>query len=184
MTPFDYISVLLSIVISIALAHILTGIARMIRSGVVRFSIPLAQWIGFCLFLCVDYWFYIWRLNDQLDWSLTYVGQLLIQASLIYLASHLIVPSSSGDGPMDMTDFFDRNRRKFMSIVIILAITNEILNLSLPGFGSLHVGLLVAAWIALLSIGIYSNSPKVQLVLAATNVLLTVHYAVEFVPAL
>jgi hypothetical protein len=114
MAPFEYVSVLLSIVISIALARILTGIARMIRSGVVRFSIPLAQWIGFCLFLCVDHWFTIWRLHDQFDWSLASVLQLLIQASLIYLASHLVTPSSSGDEPVDMTEFFDGSRRNFL----------------------------------------------------------------------
>lgn len=61
-----------------------------------------------------------------------------------------------------MTDFFNRSRRKFMGVILILAITNEALNLSLPGFGSLHVGLLVLAWIVLLSIGMASNSPKMD----------------------
>jgi len=170
--------------VSIAIAHILTGVARMITSGVVRFSIPLVQWICFCLFLCVDYWFYIWRLKDRLEWSLAYVGQLLIQAALIYVASHLSVPSSSSEEPVDMTAFFDRNRRKFMSVTLILAATNELLNLSLPGFGSWHLGLLVLAWIVLLSVGIYSNSTRVQIFLASLNVVLTIYYAVEFVPML
>ena len=44
-----------------------------------------------------------------------------------------------------MTDFFNRSRRTFMGVILILAITIEALNLSLPGFGSLHVGLLVLA---------------------------------------
>ncbi len=72
MGPFEYISVLLSIVISLALAHLLSGIARMIENGVRRFSIPLAQWILFCLFLCVDYWFTIWRVHDVTVWTLGY----------------------------------------------------------------------------------------------------------------
>ena len=156
----------------------------MINNGVVRFSIPLVQWIGFCLFLCVDYWFYIWRLKERLEWSLAYVGQLLIQASLIYLVSHLIVPSSSREEPVDMTAFFDRNRRKFMGVMVILTVMNEALNLSLPGFGSVHLGLLVLGWIVLLSIGIWSSSPRVQLALAGLNVLLTIYYAVNFVPIL
>lgn len=42
MGPFEYIAVLLSIVISLALAHLLAGIAHMIDKGVRRFSIPLA----------------------------------------------------------------------------------------------------------------------------------------------
>jgi hypothetical protein len=184
MLPFEYISVLLSIVITLALAHLLSAIAQMIDKGVRNFSIVLVQWIGFCLFLCLDYWFTIWRLHDQQDWTLVYVGQLLLLASLVYTASWLIVPSSFKDEPFDMTAFFGRNRRKFMGTVLILAILNETINLTLPGFGSLHVGLLVLSWIILLSIGIIWDSHRLHLGLAAVNVVLTIHYAMVFIPAL
>lgn len=184
MGPFEYISVLLSIVISLALAHLLSAIAQMIDRGIGRFSIPLAQWIAFCLFLCVDYWFTIWRVHDQTVWTLAYVSLLLAQAALIYVASWLIVPSTFADEPIDLKAFFDRNRRKFMSIILILALVNEVTNLTLPGFGSLHIGLLILAWIVLLSVGIISKSERVQLAVAAANVALTAHYAVTFIPAL
>jgi hypothetical protein len=184
MRPFDYVSVLLSIVISLALAHVLTGIGRMIESGVRRFSIPLAHWIGFCLFLCVDYWFSIWHVHEELVWTLGYVSLLLTQAALVYVASRLIVPATFSDRPIDLTAFFDRNRRKFMSIVIIYAIVNEATNLTLPGFGSLLLGLMVVAYIVLFSIAWIWKSQTVQLVVAAANVALTAYYAAKFVPAL
>jgi hypothetical protein len=41
MTPFEYVSVLLSIVMSLALTHLLIGITEMIKAGVSRWSIPL-----------------------------------------------------------------------------------------------------------------------------------------------
>ena len=113
-----------------------------------------------------------------------YVSLLLTQVALIYVASWLIVPTKFGDGPVDLKAFFDRNRRKFMSIILILALVNEVTNLTLPGFGSLHIGLLILAWIVLLSVGIISKSERVQLAVAAANVALTAHYAVTFVPAL
>lgn len=184
MTSFEYVSVLLSIVIAIALAHLLTAIARMFEHGVVNFSFPLAQWIGFCLFLCVDHWFQVWRLSGQSNWTLAFVLQLLLQASLIYLACYLVVPSSTTERSLDMTRFFNTSRKKFMGVILVLAVTNEILNLSLPGFGSLHVGLLVLLWIVLLSVGVLSSSSKVQHLLAVINVLITVHYSVTFIPKL
>src|ERR1700688_4927954 len=125
MRPFDYISVLLFFVISLALAHLLTGIAHMIQNGIRRFSIPLVQWIGFCLFLCVDYWFSVWHAHAELVWSLPYVGLLLTQASLVFIASRLIVPGPDGERLIDLTAFYDRNRRKFMGTVLILGIVNE-----------------------------------------------------------
>ena len=102
----------------------------------------------------------------------------------MYVASWLIVPSTFGDEPIDLKAFFDRNRRKFMSIILILALVNEVTNLTLPGFGSLHIGLLIMGWIVLLSVGIIWKSERVQLGVAVANVVLTVHYAVTFVPAL
>ena len=50
MTPFEYVSVLLSIVVSLALAHLLIGIAKMIKVGIRRWSIPLLGWIGLMSF--------------------------------------------------------------------------------------------------------------------------------------
>ena len=71
-----------------------------------------------------------------------------------------------------------------MGVILVLAVTSEILNLALPGFGSLHVGLLVLLWIVLLSVGILSSSSKIQHLLAAINVLFTVYYSVTFIPKL
>ena len=184
MQPFDYVAVLLSIVVSLALAHLLTGIARMIQDGVRRFSIPLAQWILFSLFLCVDYWFYVWHLHGERLWSLGYVTLLLTQAAMIFVAARLIVPAASDDGAIDMTGFFERNRRKYMAVVIALAAVNGLINLSLPGFGSLQLALLVGVWIVLFGVSWLSPSSRVQLAVAAANVLLTAYYAVTFVPSL
>jgi hypothetical protein len=181
---FDYVTVLLAIVISLALAHLLTGIAHIIQDGVRSFSIPLAQWILFSLFLCVDYWFYVWHLHGESSWSLAYVSLLLAQASIIFVAARIIVPGGTNGSAVDMTAFFERNRRKYMAVVFVLAASNELINLSLPGFGSLQVGLLVAAWLFLFTVGWVFSSPRVQLAIAAANVMLTAYYAVTFVPSL
>jgi len=45
MTAFEYVSVLLSIVVSLALAHLLIGVARVIKVGASRVSVPLLAWI-------------------------------------------------------------------------------------------------------------------------------------------
>jgi hypothetical protein len=184
MRPFDYVSILLSIVISFALAHLLGGIAHIVQNGFRRFSIPLAHWIAFCLFLCVDYWFSIWHARDQLNWSLGYVCQLLTLGALIYIASRLVVPATPGDEPIDLTDFFDRNRRKLMGVLIMLAVCNEAINLTLEGFGSPLLAVMVVAYIALFAIAWTWKSQPVQLAVVAANVALTAYYAVTFVPAL
>ena len=53
-----------------------------------------------------------------------------------------------------------------------------------PSFGSWILGLMVAGWIVLLSVGWIWKSETVQLAVAAVNVALTALYAATFVPAL
>jgi hypothetical protein len=184
MRPFEYISVLLSVVISFALVHLLNGIAHVIENGFRRFSIPLAQWIAFCLFLCVDYWFTVWHARDEMAWTLGYVFQLLLQGAVIYIASGLIVPAPVTDEPIDLTTFFERNRRKFMGVLVVLAVINEATNLTLEGFSSLVLGLMVIAWVVLFTVAWIWKSQSVQLAVAVANVVLTAYYAVKFVPTL
>lgn len=56
MTAFEFVSVLLSIVVSLAFTLILTGTARLIQAKGVRFSLVYALWVGLIVFSCVDYW--------------------------------------------------------------------------------------------------------------------------------
>lgn len=44
MSTFEFVSVLLSIVISLALAHLLTGVAQALKARKVRFDWVLAGW--------------------------------------------------------------------------------------------------------------------------------------------
>src|SRR5579863_206551 len=184
MRSFEYIAILLSIVISFAFAHLLNGIAHIIANGVKRFSVLLAQWIAWCLFLCIDYWFTIWHARDTAVWTLGYVCLLLTQGALIYIVARLVVPAPTNDEPIDLASFFDHHRRKFMGAIATLAIVNEATNLTLQGFNTSLLGLMVAAWVVLAVTAYIWAAPRVQYAVAAANVVLTVWYAMVFVPAL
>lgn len=184
MEPFDYVTILLSIVISLALAHLLGGIATMIRNGVRRISLPLLHWIVFSLFLCVDYWFTIWGARSHETWSLQYVLLLLVQASGIYIIASLVVPSPHDNKPIDLTAFFEGNRRKFMGTMLVTISINEITNLTIQGFNTSLLGLMVLAWAVLFVIGWQWASQKVQLAICVINIAMTTYYAMNFIPAL
>jgi len=184
MRAFEYIAILLSIIISFAFAHLLNGIAHIIEHGVKRFSLLLTHWIVWCLFLCVDYWFTIWHARDTKVWTLAYVSLLLTQGALIYIAARLVVPAPIKDEPVDLSAFFDSHRRKFMGAIVTLAIVNEATNLTLEGFNGSILGLMVAGWVLLFSAALLWESKRVQYAVASANVVMTIYYAATFVPAL
>jgi hypothetical protein len=181
---FEYVAVLLSIIISLAFAHLLNGIAHIIKNGIGRFSLLLANWIVWCLFLCVDYWFSVWHARGNTIWSLGYVSLLLTQGAIIYIASRLVVPAPTDEEPIDLEKYFDDNRRKFMATIATLALVNEATNLTLVGFNTSLLGLLVAGWVLLFTAAFLWKSRRVQYAVAVANAVMTIYYAATFVPTL
>jgi hypothetical protein len=108
----------------------------------------------------------------------------LTQAALIYVVARLVVPVPANDEPIDLSGFFDDHRRKFMGAIAVLAIVNEVTNLTLQGFNTSLLGMMVAAWVLLALTAFIWKSPKVQYTVAALNVILTVWYAATFVRTL
>src|SRR5512137_904719 len=106
MTPFEYVSVLLSVVVSLALAHLLIGITKIIKAGVSRWSIPLIGWIGVMIFLCIDYWFSIWAARNDPVWSLGFVCFLLVLGAVLFVGCWMIVPEFDGKEPVDLATHY------------------------------------------------------------------------------
>lgn len=61
MNTFEYVSVILSVVVSLAFTHLLAGVVRLIHARGVKFSFVHAGWIALLVFWCVDYWFSVWQ---------------------------------------------------------------------------------------------------------------------------
>lgn len=100
------------------------------------------------------------------------------------LDSRIRLPFANARGAIDLASFFDHHRRKFMGAIATLAIVNETTNLTLQGFNTSLLGLMVAAWVVLAVTAYIWAAPRVQYAVAAANVMLTVWYAIVFVPAL
>ena len=153
MSTFEFVSVLLSIVISLAVAHLLTGVAQALKARKVRFHWVLAGWWLFVFILCVDYWFSVWRLREASVWSLGFVLTWLMLAAITYIAAWLVVPDVDADGTMDFVAHDEANRRKYLgalaawvtggAIVNGYTPTMEFANLLVPFFAIVFLGALV-----------------------------------------
>ncbi len=184
MQPFDHVSVLMSFVISLAVAHYLTGIANMVRHGVRRVNWFFLQWFATGLFMCVDFWFSIWRLHDKTEWSLQYVLLLLALASAVYIPSRLLTPEPTGEGPIDLTAYYERNRRRIIGTLIPYIFIGEATNLTLPGFAVSTVFLVGIGNLVALGVAWLTANRWAQGLAAAANFALLVYYSIYFLPAL
>jgi len=182
MSSFEFISVLLSIVTSLSLAHLLTAIARMAQAKEMMVSFLLLGWMGLILFGCVDYWFSLWQARETEAWSLGYVGLWLLMSTMLYLAAWLVVPEGKLDG-VDLPRFFDENRRKFLIPFAGAQLVGVLINSTLDAFRDL-VDARTILWILPIVAAWWWSNRSVQIAALVATWAMVAQYAVGHLSAL
>jgi hypothetical protein len=135
MSIFEYVMVLLSVVLSLSLTQLLTTIGLLLRAGRrVRWSVTYAMWLVLTLALVFDMWTSLWLLHERQSWSLGILVFVLLQCASIYLFAYLMTPEDkgpgeSGGGTIDLWDYHVRNRRLYLAPVIAYDFAGMVMNL-------------------------------------------------------
>ena len=115
MGAFDHIILLLSFVYALAIAHLLSTIALLIRqSACVRFSARAAFWMVNALVIILANWIGFWDLRALPSWSIGTILFTFLIAFTNYLTAALACPQTEGNGELDLVSFFDRQRVKIL----------------------------------------------------------------------
>ncbi len=182
MTTFEYVSVLLAIVISLAFTHLVMGIVRLFQSKGVKLSLVYLGWIGMLLFLCVDYWLSVWHARNADVWTLAFIAFLLVMITILYAACAFAVPEKAvGDG-VDLNDFHRDNRRKYLGALWVYTVFGLIGNFIIA---SLQLAMLVSvSQLVLIGIAWLWADRRVQIAMLLAIYVVTGWYAVTFISVL
>lgn len=121
MSPFEYIVVLISIILGLGITTILTGLAELIRFRKNQsFYLPYFSWVVVVFVLHIQDWWATYELRHQQSWALP--GFLLIIAYPIglYLLAHLMFPKSFKK--ISTQHFYQANYKLIYRMVAILAV--------------------------------------------------------------
>ena len=129
MTPFEYVSVLISIVLGLGITQIVTGVADIIhRWSKVKLYWPHLLWIVLVFFLHLQEWWLLFDLRTVTEWRLpTFFLTILYPINLFILARVLFPGDQSAEN--DMREFYLANYRKFFLLVAVLALTSLVDNI-------------------------------------------------------
>lgn len=106
MTPFEFVVILISILFSIAIAHMLQSVADLVRAGRrVRYSALHATWMLTVFVDVLANWISVWELRTLPVWTVGYILLLILTILSQYLACVLVSPAVEADGPVDLEAF-------------------------------------------------------------------------------
>ena len=119
MSQFEYVAVLVSIIVGLALTQILRGIGRMVTTE----DGPRPYWVHlvwtFYLFLLIGmFWWWEFSLGT-VEWSLAIYIVVIVYATLLFFVSLVIQPSETRE-IINYKDYFFSNRRWIFGLLMTI----------------------------------------------------------------
>jgi hypothetical protein len=115
MNAFEYLSVLISIILALGMTRVLAGVGEMLQARSRRriYWVHVLWIVNVFLYLVVAWWiFYRWR--NQQPWTFFLFIFVLISPTILYLASILLFPPESDlEESVDYKTHYYANHRAF-----------------------------------------------------------------------
>jgi hypothetical protein len=120
---FQHVSVLVSFIFAIALTHVFSSASQLLlaRDRVRFFALLAVSMVNAALGVIIN-WLGLWELQNIKHWSL---AEVLLQLGWVvpnYFSCSLVAMPYSEGGPLDMSAFFERQRRVIFSATLALSV--------------------------------------------------------------
>ncbi|HEY2707147.1 MAG TPA: hypothetical protein VGI95_03775 [Caulobacteraceae bacterium] len=121
MGAFEYLSVLISIIIGLAITQLLTGFRGLLLArDRVRPYWPALVWAIVILMVSVQTWWSMFGLGDLKHWDFANFAIVLAQTIVLYMVAGLALPDPSAEGHIDLREHYYAHRRVFFGTLVAL----------------------------------------------------------------
>lgn len=121
MDPFEYLSVLVSIIVGLALAHLLSSSARLLQARRrVRPHATSLCWMAFLFLANIQIWWVGFERRGDTEWHFFAFLLYLSIPITVFLLSYLVVPDLDDAEGVDLARNFDDNRPWFFALLAAL----------------------------------------------------------------
>ncbi len=136
MSPFEFVTVLISIILGLGITQIMSGIADLIHQwGKVKLYWPHMLWVVLVFVLHIQDWWLLYQLKSVTAWKLPmFLFQVLYPISLFILA-RILFPMPTEENATDMRTYYLTNYRKLFAMVVILSFLSALENIFVHGLG-------------------------------------------------
>jgi hypothetical protein len=131
---FNYLAVLLSIVLGLAIAQILQGLRGLILTRAkVKLYAPAVIWAGLTLLIAIQGWWANFSMRTHANWTFVALLVIILQAISVYMAAALVLPDVTGNEVIDLRDHYYAHRSWFFGALVASLIFSAGKDLVLAG---------------------------------------------------
>ena len=126
-SPFEYVSILVSIILGLGITQILSAFSDLLYNyKKVRFYWPHTFWIVFILFLHIQDWFITYQLKDKPVWHLPELFFILLYPISLFCVAKMLLPTNEREERNDMKLFY-KSQYPLQFIIVGISIFISIL---------------------------------------------------------
>lgn len=124
MDAFDYLSVLVSIILGLGITQLLSGFGTWLEQRrSFRAYGPAIAWAAFLLLVHVQTWWTMYGLREFESWNFLQFALVLLQPILLYLLAVIVLPGPNAP-QNDPRENFHLQRRWFFALLIALVLAS------------------------------------------------------------
>ena len=112
MTPFEHLTVLISIVIGMGVAHLLNTVHELVQERArVKVYWLSVIWLVLIFVALIEWWWAVFALRTAVKWNFFYFLFLLMSPVTLYLAAAFVLPDDSerGHDVIDLRRYYYEN---------------------------------------------------------------------------
>lgn len=135
MSPFEYVTVLISIILGLGITLVLTGVAEIIRGWkTIKHFGPYHIWIAVAFILHLQEWWTMYEFKSVTAWTLPSFLFVASYPILLFVFANLLFPTKWSKKGVDLKAFYFDNYRKFFTCLILLATLSILQNVLLSNY--------------------------------------------------
>jgi hypothetical protein len=116
---FNYLSVLLSIVLGLAIMQVLQGVRGLILTRAkVKLFLPTLIWVGLALLIAIQGWWASFSMRTHASWTFAALLVIMMQAISVYMVAALVLPDVGGEKVVDLREHYFAHRPWFFGALI------------------------------------------------------------------
>jgi len=181
MDEFNYLSVLLSLIIGLAITQILKGYRGIVLARRrVRLYWPSVLWSASLLLLNVQSWWASFDLREVRVWTFAGFATLLAQTIFQYMLAAIVFPDFFGDEAVDLRAHYFAHVRAFFGLAALVLAASVAKDLVIGGTWPRPLDLVFhAVFATMLAIALLTRSEFVHKAIALIVAVLLCAYIVE-----
>jgi len=125
MTIFEYIMVMVSIILALALAQLLRAVAELLTSAR-RYWVHMV-WVISLVLIVVQFWWAYWDFNAVETWTFDTYLAVLLAPTFIFLQANLLAPTNRGPN-WDWKAHFNSVSVWFFGIFVLMTLTGIVVS--------------------------------------------------------